>query len=50
VQGRWIRDVIKSCERDGIKYINPTDAASKAWKQKINDLSNATLLPTTKST
>lgn len=50
VQGRWITDCIKQCERDGIKYINPTDKASKEWKQKINDLSNITLMPTTKST
>ena len=50
VQGRWITDVIKSCERNGIKYIDPKDEAVKQWKQRINDLSNATLLPTTKST
>jgi cation diffusion facilitator CzcD-associated flavoprotein CzcO len=50
VQGRWITDVIRYCERNGIKYINPTDEASKAWKKKINDLSNASLFPTTKST
>jgi len=50
VQGRWITDVIKSCERNGIKYINPTDEASKEWKKKINHLSDISLFPTTKST
>jgi cation diffusion facilitator CzcD-associated flavoprotein CzcO len=50
VQGRWITDVIKKCEREGIKYINPTDAASKEWKKKINELSDKSLFPTTKST
>ncbi|USW55086.1 Putative FAD/NAD(P)-binding domain, FAD/NAD(P)-binding domain superfamily [Septoria linicola] len=50
VQGRWITDVIKQCEREGIKYINPTDSASRAWKSKINELSDKTLFPTTKST
>lgn len=50
VQGRWITDCIKQCEREGIKYINPTDKASRAWKAKINALSDKTLFPTTKST
>ncbi|RDW85443.1 hypothetical protein BP5796_03768 [Coleophoma crateriformis] len=50
VQGRWIIDVIKNCERNGIKYINPTDEASKEWKKKINHLSDISLFPTTKST
>ncbi|KAK4998010.1 hypothetical protein LTR66_002681 [Elasticomyces elasticus] len=50
VQGRWITDAIKYCERNGIKYINPTDEASKKWKKHINELSDASLLPTTKST
>ncbi len=50
VQGRWITDVIKHCERNGIKYINPTDEASKEWKKKINHLSDISLFPTTKST
>lgn len=50
IQGRWIADTIKQIERDGIKYINPTDEAGKDWKKKINDLSDASLFPTTKST
>ncbi|KAF7189001.1 Baeyer-Villiger monooxygenase [Pseudocercospora fuligena] len=50
IQGRWITDAIKLCERNNIKYINPTDAASKEWKRKINALSDRSLFPTTKST
>lgn len=50
IQGRWITDVIKKCEREGIKYINATEEASKDWKRKINELSDVSLFPTTKST
>jgi hypothetical protein len=49
-QGRWIVDCIRKMERQNIKYINPTTEATKAWKKRINDLSNASLFPTTKST
>ncbi|KIW79904.1 hypothetical protein Z517_06519 [Fonsecaea pedrosoi CBS 271.37] len=50
IQGRWITDAIVQMERQGIKYINPTDVASMQWKQKINELSDKSLFPTTKST
>jgi cation diffusion facilitator CzcD-associated flavoprotein CzcO len=50
IQGRWIRDAINLINRQGLKTIEATKEAEKAWKQRINDLSNATLLPTTKST
>jgi cation diffusion facilitator CzcD-associated flavoprotein CzcO len=50
VQGRWIVDCIRKMESQNIKYINPTTAATKVWKQRINDISNASLFPTTKST
>lgn len=50
IQGRWIRDAIKQVDRQGLKYINPTQEATEKWKQRINDLSNITLLPTTRST
>ncbi|PIG86246.1 steroid monooxygenase [Aspergillus arachidicola] len=50
IQGRWIADAIKQMERQGIKYINPTAKAAKEWKAKINELSDKTLFPTTKST
>ena len=50
VQGRWIVDAIKQIERQGLKYVNPTDDASKKWKVRINELSDKSLFPTTKST
>jgi len=50
VQGRWIVDAIKQIDRQGLKYINPTAEASKEWKKKINELSDKSLFPTTKST
>lgn len=50
VQGRWIADTITKIQRQGIKYINPTLEATKAWKIHINELSDATLFPTTRST
>lgn len=50
VQGRWIRDAILAITRQGVKLIDPTLEASKAWKQRINDISNTTLFPTCKTT
>ncbi|KAK0390750.1 hypothetical protein NLU13_0253 [Sarocladium strictum] len=50
IQGRWIADAIAKMERDGIKYINPKKEAADKWKQRILDLNNVTLFPTTKST
>lgn len=50
VQGRWIADAIKKIEREGIKYVDPTPEATKAWKKKINELSDKSLFPTTRST
>lgn len=50
VQGRWIADCIRRIERGSIKYINPTAEATKAWKERINALSDASLFPTTRST
>ena len=50
VQGRWIVDAIKQIDRQGLKYINPTKEASGKWKKKINELSDKSLFPTTKST
>lgn len=50
IQVRWIKDAIKQINKQGIKYINPTKEASDAWKQRIIDLGNATLFPTTRST
>lgn len=50
VQGRWIRDAINNMVQQNIKYIDPTDDASKEWKKRINELSDCSLFPTTKST
>lgn len=50
VQGRWIADAITKVRREGIKYVDATQEATKAWKSHINELSDATLFPTTKST
>ena len=36
--------------RQNIKYIDATKEATDEWKKRINDLSNITLLPTTRST
>ena len=37
-------------ERNGTKYINPTQEAQAEWKKKINHLSDISLFPTVKST
>ena len=50
IQGRWIKDAIKQANKQGLKYINPTEDATKAWKQRIKELGDATLFPTTRST
>lgn len=44
VQGRWIRDVIKKIDAEGLKYVDPTKEATESWKQRINELSEKTLL------
>ena len=50
IQGRWVAQVIKQMERQGIKYIDPTREAAAEWKKRINALSDISLFPTTKST
>lgn len=50
VQGRWITDCIRKMDREKIKYINPSDVAVREWKQTINEISDASLFPTTRST
>lgn len=37
-------------ERKGIKSVEPTLSAMHSWKHRIEELSNLTLLPTTRST
>ena len=43
VQGRWIRDVIKMINAQGLKYIDPTKKATMEWKKRINDLNDRSL-------
>ncbi|KAJ2904426.1 HK97 family phage prohead protease [Zalerion maritima] len=50
IQGRWIADCIAKLEREKIRYFNPTPDATRKWKQHINELSDKSLFPTTKST
>ncbi|ODA83498.1 hypothetical protein RJ55_02012 [Drechmeria coniospora] len=50
VQGRWIADMINKMETGGIKYINPKAEAVDAWKQRVLETNNITLIPTTTST
>lgn len=38
VQGRWIRDAINNMVAQNVKFIDPTDDASKEWKKRINAL------------
>jgi len=49
VQGDWIFDAVKKMRQEGIKTLEPTPEAEKEWHQKIQDLSNKTLFPYTKS-
>lgn len=50
IQGRWVADAIIKIKRSGIKYIDAKPEAADKWKQRILDLNNATLFPTTRST
>ncbi|KAF5556997.1 cyclopentanone 1,2-monooxygenase [Fusarium napiforme] len=50
IQGRWVVDAIIKMERGGVKYINPRTEAADKWKQRVIDLDNTNLFPTTKST
>lgn len=50
IQGRWIADAIKHMSRQGVKYIDPKPEAARDWKRRINEHSDCSLFPTTKST
>ena len=50
VQGRWIADCIDKINNNGLKYINPTPEATKAWKDEILKINNSSLFPTCRST
>lgn len=49
VQGQWAAAMIQRIQEKAIKYIEPTPEAEAAWKEKIETLSNRTLLPLTNS-
>ncbi|KAF3484061.1 cyclohexanone 1,2-monooxygenase [Arthroderma uncinatum] len=49
IQGRWIVEVIKKIQKNGWKYVHPTSEAQEIWKEKVNAVSNITLLPQTDS-
>lgn len=50
VQGRWVVDCIRKAEREEVRYINPSAEATRRWKRTVNEVSDATLFPTTRST
>ncbi|KAM4055846.1 flavin-binding monooxygenase-like domain-containing protein [Hirsutella rhossiliensis] len=50
LQGRWIADCIDKMQRDKIKHVNPKREAARAWKQKVVEINNTMLFPTTQST
>ena len=50
MQGRWIADMMDKVTRQGILYVNPKPEAARAWKKKIVELNDRTLMPTTTST
>ncbi|KAL1994524.1 hypothetical protein VTN49DRAFT_1994 [Thermomyces lanuginosus] len=45
MQARWIIDAIQKIVNSGLKSVEPTPEAEKLWKEKINSLSDMTLLP-----
>ncbi|KAJ5670616.1 uncharacterized protein N7477_005979 [Penicillium maclennaniae] len=50
VQGRCIADFMQKKERNNIKYINAKSAAAESWKDKIVQMTQMSLFPTTNST
>ena len=42
--------MINMINAQGLKFIDPTEEASKEWKKHINELSDISLFPTTRST
>lgn len=49
VQGDWIVDAIAKMRKDQITYLNATKDAEEHWRQRVTELSDATLFPTTDS-
>ena len=49
VQGDWIIDSIRKMRDEDIKSIEATKEAEEEWRQKVTELSDATLFPGTRS-
>jgi hypothetical protein len=49
VQGDWIVDAMVRLRDEGITYCDPTHEAELQWRKKIDELSDLTLIPQTKS-
>jgi hypothetical protein len=49
VQGDWIIDAMVKLRDEGITYCDPTHEAELEWRKKIDELSDKTLIPQTKS-
>lgn len=49
VQGDWIIDAIAKMKKENITYLNATKEAEEEWRQKVTELSDKTLFPTTDS-
>lgn len=50
LQSTWIADCIAKMRIEGIQSIDPTKEAQKNWKKLVNNISQTTLVPTTRST
>ena len=49
VQGDWIVDAMVRLRDENITYCDPTHEAELEWRKKIDELSDKTLIPQTKS-
>ncbi|KAJ0109551.1 benzoate 4-monooxygenase cytochrome P450 [Diaporthe amygdali] len=49
LQGDWIRDTLVYLREHGKCYIDPRPEAEQEWRELVNNIGDATLLPQTKS-
>ncbi len=45
----WISDTIGELQKEGVRFIEPTEAAEEAWTEHNRELANETLYPTADS-
>ncbi|KAL1985623.1 hypothetical protein VTN96DRAFT_7603 [Rasamsonia emersonii] len=45
LQAQWIIDAVNKIVTSGLESVEPTPQAEKAWKEKVNQLSDRTLFP-----